>query len=130
LNPQRATIEACLAADATNLGGVWRQSQLTGEDLHAIRAAVSPVQPETYFRKYLAFLRFLLDEDASGITGHEREAGTQIRRFVARHRADLPTVLATELTDRADQILEQIGTPEARSRSQPVIATLGSLDAC
>lgn len=124
MNPRRAIIEACLDADDTNLGGVWRQSQLTGEDLHAIRAEVSPVQPATYFRKYLAFLSFLRDEDASGIDGHERQAGTQIRRFVSRHRAALPSVLATELTDRADQILERIETPEVRSQARARLAKI------
>jgi len=124
LNPERAVLEACLAADSTNLGGVWRQAQITGEDLDAIRAAVSPVQPETYFRKYLAFLRFLLHDDASQIDGHEREAGTQVHRFIARHRAALSRELVIELSARADRALERIESPEARIQARARLANI------
>jgi len=100
------------------LGGVWRQLQTVGENLAAIRAAVSPVQPESYFRKYLGFLRFLLESDETQVAGHEREAGTQIHRFVARHTAALPDGTAVELRVSADRILDSLNNPEVRERAQ------------
>lgn len=114
----REVLEACLAVDTTNLGGVWRQLQSVGEDLDAIRQAVSPAQPETYFRKYLGFLRFLIDADEAHVVGHEREAGTQVHRFISRHASALPDSLVGELRLQAERVLDRLNDPEVRERAQ------------
>lgn len=122
--PQREDITACLEVDATNLGAVWRETQRVGDDLAKIAAVVSPVQPTSYFRKYLAFLALLVDADASGIAGHEREAATQLLRFVNRHRVALSDQAIDTLRLRAEAILQQLGTPEALGEARARLARL------
>ena len=124
MNEHLSVITNCLFTDTTKFGAVWRESRHTGRNFEELRQRVAPLQPVSYIRKYLAFLDALIDGDTSGIGGHEREAGTQLHRFVARHSQALPTDVAEAIRARANAIWDTLNDPAVVEAARQRVITI------
>lgn len=76
------------------------------------------------FLKYLAFLDALIDGNTSEIVGHEREAGTQLHRFVSRHSQALPSDVAEVIRARANAIWDKLNDPEVTEAARQRVMTI------